>query len=300
MGEVKRYTHSPRLKAPAPLILSPKFAPTALAKYPRSPEYFDATDLRAQYQQAFEEVQALLPEVHAIRQIYLRLKDEVFLKNRGLLDSEIEYARQAPALNAAVGRGAFTTAIGGLSAQNRDNHSELVELREQLAPESVAKLQQQVLRARVTLAKLRSEVGMIRNAEKATRHEIVEFRREFPPERTQAQRDMIREIIRKIRVIEKQNEALNNTVEELEAEADRRDLPVERQIECDRVTSMETELVGKRREFCDRCNELIEIKGKQVVDVSRANAGDVIEDGNFDQSDNVEIGFDDDPPSNEG
>jgi hypothetical protein len=264
--DAKPHGQSSRSKATVPIIAPPNSVPRR--KPP--PDYFDSLDLRAEYLSVFADVQALRPEVQSHRELYIRLKNELFLQNRTDLGSEIEYAELAPRLNAAVGRGAFATAINGLAAQSRECHAEIVDLKEQTAPPMIMRLDLQVLSARAELLALRKSIDEMRDAERATRAEIEAMHTQFPPERTEGQREVIRTLVNNIRAIERKNAALNHEVEELEAAADRRSLPFERQVECDAIEDMSGQLDGKRHQYYDKCTELIDIRSQQLKEVVTA------------------------------
>jgi hypothetical protein len=200
----------------------------------------------------------------------------------------------ASALNAAVGRGAFSTAIGGLSAQSSDNHDEISDLRQQLAFSNITKLAKHVIEARAGLANLRREADAIRTAENATREEIKNFRKKFPPAPVQEQRERIREITGKLHAIARTNAELVRSAEELEKDGTQRTLPFEKESECDEVMRMEGELREKRKHFCDKCDELIEIRSRQVKDVADAGVGNSGEEEKVEDFENVQIGFEGD------
>jgi predicted nucleic acid-binding Zn-ribbon protein len=131
----------------------------------------------------------------------------------------------------------------------------------------VIRLGLQVANARAELRALRKSIDEMREAERATRAEIEAMPAKCPPERTESQRNVIRSLVNEIRAIDRKNAALNREVEELEAEADRRALPFERQIECDAIAEIAGQLDGKRHRFYDKCTEFIDIRSQQLKDV---------------------------------
>jgi hypothetical protein len=273
IGESKPQSCSHRVKPTVPFI-SPfkkkKVPQNNIQKHQSNSGHYDALDLQIEYKHLLNEVQTLRSEVQTHREAFIRLKDELFLTNRGVLDSEIEYAERAPALNAAVGRGAFSMAIGSLSVQSKDNQEEMVDLREQLAPMVVLKLEDRVRKARTLLISLKAEIEAMKNAENATRAKIEAIRLQFSPAKMQTQRDEIRDLVTMIRTIEKKNAKLNHSAEILEVQREQRELPLEKQIECKAMEDMTGQLQKKRKQFYDKCDESIEIKSQQLVDVTRA------------------------------
>jgi hypothetical protein len=244
MADAKSRGQSARAKPAIPIIAPPNSIPRR--KPPHA--YFDPLDLRTEYLSVFSEVQSLRPEVQSQREVYIRLKSKLFLHNRSDLHSEIEFAELAPALNAAVGRGAFATAINGLAAQIRDGHSEIVEIKEQTAPPVISRLELQVINARAELRALREAIDAMRDAERTARAEIDRIRTDFAPERMQSQRDVIRSLVSEIRAMAQTNAEMNR---ELEVEPP--SLPSEPQAEN-----------GKSHRYDDKCSELIDIRGERV------------------------------------
>jgi hypothetical protein len=266
MTDVKQHGQSIRSKPMTPIIVFPN----SVRRRKPPPEYFSPGDLQAEYLSVFTEIQELRPEVHSLRDLYIRLKNELFLQNRSDLASDIVYADTAPNLNAAVGRGGFAIAINGLAAQSRECHSEIIQIKEETTPRVLFRLDLQVANARCELRAARKLVDEMRDAEAKARAEIEAMRTQFPPERTESQRNVIRSLMREIKAIERKNAVANREVDQLEAEADRRSLPFERQIECNAIEEISGQLDGKRHQYYDRCTELIDIRSQQVKDVQTA------------------------------
>jgi hypothetical protein len=114
---------------------------------------------------------------------------------------------------------------------------------------------------------LRIQLAM-RAAERETRAAVEMIQKSCHVESAQVQGKAIHRLTNEIRMSEKRNEELNNQLEELEAESDRRRMDAAMRNECESAEEMTSELEKKRRKFYDKCDELIEIQSQQAKEVA--------------------------------
>jgi hypothetical protein len=232
-------------------------------------DFYDQDDLFEQYSALSDEVSSLRTELAKYRQHYLHLKDAVFVKQRCCPNPDIDYAREAPALNKAIGHGKFSSAIRGLANQHQDGLDKMSQVRRQTTPSAVGRLEAQVLWGRAALKRILMDIGSMKDVEVQVLETIAATRRDFPRARFEVQLGRTKELHRRIRRLRETNNKLTEEVAALEIAVG--GLPIGRTLACDEVEEMSDRLVESRDGYFRKCDEMIEIRNEQIQEVEAAS-----------------------------
>ncbi|OHS95236.1 hypothetical protein TRFO_02213 [Tritrichomonas foetus] len=229
-------------------------------------EEVDQCKLDHIYELLAAEIIALKAEIMPIRNQYLRLKDHLLFQNRCAANSKVVFSEQVPELSAAIGEGTFSSIINQFQEQSDLNTEEMVELHQKLSSYSVIKLACEVDTAREELIQMKKNIQQMKDQTEDLQARIADIKESNIQIEVQQQKDRIRQLIVDVTRAESKNVKLIKLEDQLSREVP--EIAPENQEAFDEIQKLSLQLTEKRQIYFQKCNELIEVRNKQMREIS--------------------------------
>ncbi|KAK8888010.1 hypothetical protein M9Y10_039070 [Tritrichomonas musculus] len=266
MKNAQRYSTSQKSTYQASPSKSGSMLPSLVTKKPAIQlEEVDQCKLDHLYELLAADIHALKTEVMPMRNQYLRLKDRLLFQNRCAVNTRYVFSEQVPSLNAAIGEGTFSAAIGQFQEQSDLNTEEITKLRQELSSFSVIKLSCEVDSSRDELEMMKDRLKLTKGQQSNLKEQISEIKKSTILVEIEEQKDHIRKLLANCAKAENKNSKLTQLAKELEQIVP--DLSPENQEAFDEIQNLNQTLTEKRHMYFQKCNKLIELRNKQMKEI---------------------------------
>lgn len=266
MKNAQRYSVSQKSSYQVTPSKSGSMLPSLVTKKPTIQlEEVDQCKLDHIYELLAADIHSLKTEVMPMRTQYLRLKDRLLFQNRCAANSRYVFSEQVPSLNAAIGEGTFSAAIGQFQEQSDLNTEEITQLHQQLSTFSVIKLSCEVDSSRDELNNMKDTLKFIKNQQNNLKEQIAEIKKSDVQVEIEEQKEKIRKLLASSSKAENKNVKLNELSKQLEQTVP--EISPENQEAFDEIQNLNQLLTEKRHIYFQKCNKLIELRNKQMKEI---------------------------------
>lgn len=266
MKNAQRYNVSQKSNYTSSQNKTPSMLPSLNPK--KSSVHFEEVDqckLDHIYELLAADIHSLKNELMPMRIQYLRLKDHLLFQSRCAANSKLVFSEQAPSLSEAIGEGTFSVAIGQFQEQSNINIEVMTQLRQENSNYSVIKLACQVDAEHEELEMMKNKLKLFKEFASSTEEEILEIKRSNIQNDIQEQKEQIQKLFLDVTRAENRNTKLSKMTKDLEKEPI--EISPENHEAFEEVQKLNQVLSEKRQAYFQKCNQLIELRNKQLKEI---------------------------------